>query len=192
MLFQGSIIHYAREDDLKRELNEQFRAMHPGLHPSIMLSHIRSLKQRLLRISFAAGLELSTVAKTFVYFEKLVLDGQAAKFNRKLIAACCLLLSCKTNDSKDTDCHTVLRVTSKALGVPVSEIIRFEWPVFAALHFDLHVKQDEYLPHLDRILEGQVEIANIKDYIGVRMYRVWKRGLREQISDDEEDEEEGD
>lgn len=79
-------MHYTREQELKRELNDQFRAMHPNLQPTITLSHIRSLKQRLLRIALRNDIELSTLAMTFALFEKLVLEGQVAKFNRKLVA----------------------------------------------------------------------------------------------------------
>jgi hypothetical protein len=38
---------------LKRELNEQFRLLHPWLHPSLKLTKIRKLKQKLLEIAVA-------------------------------------------------------------------------------------------------------------------------------------------
>ena len=41
------------------------------------------------------GLQPVTIAMSFVYFEKLVLQGRLNKQNRKLVAATCVLLAAK-------------------------------------------------------------------------------------------------
>ena len=71
--FLGSISHYTSGMELKRELNDQFRQKHPEIHPSLTLSQIRSLKQSLLDTALSLDIELSTVAKSYAYFEKLLL-----------------------------------------------------------------------------------------------------------------------
>lgn len=70
---QGSIIQYARPADLKLELNDHFRQTHPEIDPTITLSKIRSVKTRLLAVGQELDLEISSIAKSFAYFEKLVL-----------------------------------------------------------------------------------------------------------------------
>ena len=83
----GSVIPYFRPSDLKRELNEKFRQKHPNLDPSITLSQIRKVKQLLLNVAVDANLELSSVAKAYAYFEKLLLKVFSCVnvFDRSLI-----------------------------------------------------------------------------------------------------------
>jgi hypothetical protein len=66
--------------------------------PSLTLSKIRSLKHKILLIGLKAQLELSTVALSCVYFERLCLDCRVDKSNRLLSFAACLLLAYKTNE----------------------------------------------------------------------------------------------
>lgn len=76
-----------------------------------------------------------------------------------------------------------------------SDILRYEFPIYASLNFNLHLAQSEYLPHLHRILEESiVDAVSIEDYVGSAMYWVWKQSLVEHaISEKEEElEEEGD
>jgi hypothetical protein len=54
------------------------------------------------------------------------------------------------------------------------DIVAAEFAVFAALEFDLFPPQDHYLPHLERILTS-LDYSNIQEYLGERMYSVWKR-----------------
>ena len=71
--YMVSIIQSARASDLKQELNDQFKQRHENLDPTLTLSKIRNLKLSLLQVSLTENLELSTLAKAYVYFEKLVL-----------------------------------------------------------------------------------------------------------------------
>ncbi|KAJ1511254.1 hypothetical protein HMI55_006668 [Coelomomyces lativittatus] len=46
----GSIFHYTRPSDLKKEFNERFREIHPEVDGSLTLSQIRQLKLKLIDI----------------------------------------------------------------------------------------------------------------------------------------------
>ena len=105
----------------------------------------------------------------------------------------CLLLAAKVNDSKDIDFKLILDVLSKHLEVPVKgkqitnitlfwynedagliEIRANEFKIFSALEFSLHIKQEQYIPHFERIFNYS-EFSNIQEYLGERMYTVWLR-----------------
>lgn len=174
--YLGSLVHFIRAEDLKKELNDQFRQIHPTLEPSLTLSKIRKLKIYLIKAAEQTGVELSTVAKAFTFFEKLVLKGLVGKANRKLVGATCLLLATKANDSKDVDMPALFQALSEHLDSSRAEVLSSEFPVLAALEFDLFPAQQEYLPHLDRILTS-LDYSNIQEYLGERMYSLWKRDV---------------
>lgn len=174
--YLGSLVHFIRAEDLKKELNDQFRQIHPSLEPSLTLSKIRKLKVYLVKAAEQAGLELSTVAKAFTFFEKLVLKGLVGKANRKLVGATCLLLATKANDSKDVRMPALFHALAEHLEASKPEVLAAEFPVLAALEFDLFPAQQEYLPHLERILTS-LDYSNIQEYLGERMYTVWKRDV---------------
>ncbi|CAH1761489.1 6317_t:CDS:10 [Entrophospora sp. SA101] len=57
--------------------NERFRQLHPEIDPSLTLSQIRKVKAKLLAATTyeSLDLELSTIAKSYAYFEKLILKS---------------------------------------------------------------------------------------------------------------------
>ena len=176
--FLGSITHYITQSELKREINDQFRQRHPDIHPSLTLSQIRALKQQLLDVALALNLELSTVAKSYAYFEKLLLAGKVIKNNRRMIGGCCLILAAKVNDSRSLDFGAIRRMLSERLSLrDAHSLIRHEFAVFAALKFTLHLPQSEYMPHFERII-GSLEYDNFQEYLGERMFQVWSRDAR--------------
>ena len=83
-------------------MNDQFRETHPDLDPSLTLSKIRKVKDLLVEVASKPDIDLeaSTVAISFVFFEKLVMNHFVTKANRKLVAAACLMLAAKSNDPK--------------------------------------------------------------------------------------------
>ncbi|KAI8850309.1 hypothetical protein BC829DRAFT_389744 [Chytridium lagenaria] len=137
--FVASIIQYSRAADIKRELNEHFRETHPTVDSTLTLSQIRSLKAKLLEVSSQANLELSTVASSYVFFEKLVL--------KYLCTAVCLLLASKVNDPKETNYGKLLEIMDKVLEVSQESI-------YAELEFNLFLPLWEILPHLHRVIDA--------------------------------------
>ena len=164
----SSIIEYARPSELKKELNELFRIQHPDINETLTLSKIRNLKTSLLEVALAENLELSTVAKAYVYFEKLVFQNFVKKQNRKLIGAICLVLASKINDSKDVNYASLLRSLEKDLWITQKEIREHEFEIFVRLDFDLHIPQEDYLPHLERLV-SQLDYYSVQEYLSGKL-----------------------
>lgn len=57
--YVSTVFQYTRPQDLKKEINSYFRETHPHVDPSISLSKIRTLKQRLTLVSKAMASEYS-------------------------------------------------------------------------------------------------------------------------------------
>jgi hypothetical protein len=98
--YMSSIISFVKHSDLKEELNEKFRSRHEWIHPSMTLSKIRKIKRLLLSIGQTLDLELSTVALSYIYFERLCLRNIVTKQNRRIIAGVSLLLAYKYNEGQ--------------------------------------------------------------------------------------------
>ncbi|KAG0242873.1 CDK5 and ABL1 enzyme substrate 1 [Actinomortierella wolfii] len=182
--YMGSVIQYTRPSDLKRELNEHFRNQHPNIDPSITLSKIRKIKSDLLAISEDLDLEISTVALSYAYFEKLILKGSkpesdtgdrpseprqplVTKENRKLVACVCLLLAYKINEPKRPagEFSELMKTMYKYMFVAAKDIKDHEFQVFAQLDFNLNLPRQEVLPHFEQILYRQ-DYLNVQEYIG--------------------------
>jgi hypothetical protein len=87
---QGSMSSMSTGGDAKETIR---------MPPSLTLSKVRSIKQQALLAAVTAKLEISTVALSIVYFERLCLDCRVDKTNRRLSFAACLLLACKMNEA---------------------------------------------------------------------------------------------
>jgi hypothetical protein len=72
--YMSSIIQYANPSELKKALNETFRQKHENIDSGMTLSKIRNLKANLLEIGIQEDLEMSTVAKSYAFLEKLILS----------------------------------------------------------------------------------------------------------------------
>ncbi|KAJ3216327.1 hypothetical protein HDU67_009678 [Dinochytrium kinnereticum] len=133
--FVASIIQYSRAADIKRELNEHFRETHPTVDPTLTLSQIRSLKAKMLDISMQANLELSTVASSYVLFEKLVLKR----------------------------IENFVQVVDKILEISPREVYQHEFSIYVELEFNLFLPLWEILPHLDRVIEAS-DYSSVDEY----------------------------
>lgn len=68
-----------------------------------------SLKREMKRIVLReCGLDLLTVALSYVYFEILVLRHVVTKPNRKFCAGACIILAAKVNDVKGAALATLI------------------------------------------------------------------------------------
>ena len=146
-----SVVPYVAPKEVKRQLNEQFRQRHEELHPSLTLGRIRGLKRTMLGVASEVGLDLSTVALAYVYFEKLIIAGKAVGATLKLLGAACLLLAEKFNGRKAGEYNALLDALSRAFSVSMRYVVRTEFRVMIQLEFALHVQVQEALPHLTRL-----------------------------------------
>lgn len=163
-----------KSNDLKRDLNDLFSHKHPEYEHFLKLSHIRSLKIKILDVALELHIDLSTVALSFVYFEKLFIKRMIVKPNRNKIAGACLLLAVKLNDSKDIRLPMLLSALEKRLQVQEEEILKCEFWVFCSLEFGLVLTESEYWPHLNRLFCLLNVAEDIQGYLGPRMYNSWK------------------
>jgi hypothetical protein len=166
--YMGSVISFVTEKDLRKELNRQFRELHPYIEPSMSLTKIRKIKSLYLQLCGEKDslMDLSTACLASVYFEKLVLKNLVHKSNRKLFAATCLFIACKFNDivGKNRDrTRAILEQIIETFSLKsVHEVLSYEFGVFASLDFNLYVDQLEFLPHFKRyrvqrdLLEGNI------------------------------------
>ncbi|CAI2163259.1 7328_t:CDS:10 [Funneliformis geosporum] len=155
--FMGSFMHHHnnRPSDLKRESNALFRQKHPEVDPTLTLSQIRKIKLKLLTVAKNEDLdlELSTVAKAYAYFEKLILKKLVNKVNRRLIGSICLLLASKVNEPMGMSYSPLLESLHKYLDVTIKDITDKEFSVFAHLDFELYLSTQEFMPHFDRLFQ---------------------------------------
>lgn len=68
-------MEYSRPDDIQRDLDIDFREMHPNVDPSLTLAMIRNMKNSMFEIGRIQEMEMSSIAMSFVYFERLILKG---------------------------------------------------------------------------------------------------------------------
>eukprot|EP01135_Chromosphaera_perkinsii_P010411 Nk52_evm83s2118 gene=Nk52_evmTU83s2118 len=158
--YMVSLIQYVKPSELKKDLNEQFKEIHPDV--DITLSKLRSLKKDMFEIGIKlCDVDLSTVAVAFVYFEKLILNGTLKKHNRKYIAANCLVLATKFHNPP-YEMNELYEAIEKLFNLPSSEFLKYEFLTFAALEFDLNVKAKDVKPHVSVLFQlyPDVDMSN--------------------------------
>ncbi|KAJ1721834.1 18S rRNA pseudouridine methyltransferase [Coemansia erecta] len=152
--YMSTVFEYTRPDDLRQELNDHFRETHPELYAvGLTLDQIRRLRAHMLRVTREQDLELSTAAIGWVYFEKLIWKGYVTKDNRKLVAAVCLFLALKINESREVPISRSLQAIQRRFEVSAKSILDQEFSVFAELGFSLWVPRREFMPHFLRMFE---------------------------------------
>uniref|UniRef100_A0A4W5QQY2 Cdk5 and Abl enzyme substrate 1 n=1 Tax=Hucho hucho TaxID=62062 RepID=A0A4W5QQY2_9TELE len=151
--YMTTVIEYVKPSDLKKDMNETFKEKFP--HIRLTLSKVRSLKREIRKLAQEeCGYEEPTVAMAFVYFEKLVLQGKLNKQNRKLCAGACILLAAKIGgDLKKHEVKQLIDKLEERFRVNRRELIAFEFPVLVALEFNLHLPENEIMPHYRRLVQ---------------------------------------
>ena len=141
----------------------------------------RSLKREMRRIVLSeCGLDLLTVALSYVYFEILVLKGAVTKANRKHCAGAAIILAAKVNDVKGASLGALIEASTSTTTwyqfdfeknvdvlklVPLHlqktesvfrlnrrDLLSSEFAVLVALEFGLHVPTWQVFPHYQRLM----------------------------------------
>ncbi|KAJ2322734.1 hypothetical protein IWW51_004097, partial [Coemansia sp. RSA 2702] len=145
--YMGTIFDNVKPDDQRQDGGEHQRDGYAEIVAGgPTFEQIRRLRAYTLRVTREQDLELSTAAIGWVYFEKLILKGYVVKDNRKLVAAVCLFLAMKINESRET--------IQRRFEVSEDSILDQEFSVFAELDFSLWVPCREFMPHLVRMFEA--------------------------------------
>lgn len=149
-----SIIDYVKPLELKKEINETFKEKFPYIQ--ISLTKLRSIKRELHELARETGglLDLSVVAQSYIYFEKLILQGLINKTNRKHLAANCLILAAKLNDTPKKDISRLIDATiAKFRFDSRRDMIAYEFPILVALEFNLTVRyENDFFTHYQKLL----------------------------------------
>lgn len=152
------------------DINEIFRDEYP--HIQLSWNKLQTIKEELHRINkIEPRIELSVIAQSYVYFEKLFLGNYINKNTRKRSAGACLLMSAKLNDIKGATMKSMIQVSAPCLfqtsikrwihlqaiqsvfHIQRKELISTEFAVMVALKFNLYASVCEIQPHYDRLLK---------------------------------------
>ncbi|XP_075428723.1 CDK5 and ABL1 enzyme substrate 2, partial [Ascaphus truei] len=152
--YMTTVIEYVKPSDLKKDMNETFKEKFP--HVKLTLSKIRSLKREMRNVGWECNLEPVTVAMSYVYFEKLVLQGKVNKQNRKLCTGACVLLAAKiSSDLKKPELRHLLDKLEERFRSNRRDLVGFELTVLVAMELALYLPENQVLPHFRRLAKQQ-------------------------------------
>ncbi|EGG18734.1 hypothetical protein DFA_04230 [Cavenderia fasciculata] len=151
--YKISIFPYIKKGAIKEELNEQFRQKHEWIsQPGVTLYKIRKLKRKLKKIAIMSDIEMSTLALSYVFLEKLILKNIITKPSCKLHASTCLLLAAKFHDPKALESLSpLIESIEKKFPITKKELLASEFNVFSQLSFGLFIDIHDILPHYNRL-----------------------------------------
>ncbi|CRG93635.1 cyclin dependent kinase binding protein, putative [Plasmodium gallinaceum] len=158
--YNVSIIPFVKPKKLKEKVNELFSEINPWIHKSLTLSKLRNLKIDLFNlINFIPEIDISTISCAWVFFERLVIKGYVHKFNRKLYAATCLILSLKFYQHDDIQILekllSYIQKLDKKENLTPSLIFSVEFLVYRLLDFSLQHTYENIRPHIHQYLESK-------------------------------------
>ncbi|XP_071967063.1 CDK5 and ABL1 enzyme substrate 2 isoform X2 [Engystomops pustulosus] len=152
--YMTTVIEYVKPSDLKKDMNEMFKEKFPNV--KLTLSKIRSLKREMRNVAQECNMEPVTVAMSYVYFEKLVLQGRVNKQNRKLCAGACVLLAAKiSSDFKKPELKHLLDKLEERFRANRRDLVAFELTVLVAMELALYLPEAQVLPHYRRLTKQQ-------------------------------------
>ncbi|KAM3922354.1 CDK5 and ABL1 enzyme substrate 2 isoform 2-T2 [Leptodactylus fuscus] len=152
--YMTTVIEYVKPGDLKKDMNEMFKEKFPNV--KLTLSKIRSLKREMRNVAQESNMEPVTVAMSYVYFEKLVLQGRVNKQNRKLCAGACVLLAAKiSSDFKKPELKHLLDKLEERFRANRRDLVSFELTVLVAMELALYLPEVQVLPHYRRLTKQQ-------------------------------------
>ncbi|XP_040186958.1 CDK5 and ABL1 enzyme substrate 2 isoform X2 [Rana temporaria] len=152
--YMTTVIEYVKPSDLKKDMNEMFKEKFPNV--KLTLSKIRSLKREMRNVAQESSMEPVTVAMSYVYFEKLVLQGKVNKQNRKLCAGACVLLAAKiSSDFKKPELKHLLDKLEERFRANRRDVVAFELTVLVAMELALYLPEALVLPHFRRLTKQQ-------------------------------------
>ncbi|XP_066442613.1 CDK5 and ABL1 enzyme substrate 2 isoform X1 [Eleutherodactylus coqui] len=152
--YMTTVIEYVKPSDLKKDMNEMFKEKFPNV--KLTLSKIRSLKREMRNMAQECNMEPVTVAMSYVYFEKLVLQGRVNKQNRKLCAGACVLLAAKiSSDFKKPELKHLLDKLEERFRANRRDLVAFELTVLVAMELALYLPEAQVLPHYRRLTKQQ-------------------------------------
>ncbi|AFZ79060.1 hypothetical protein BEWA_019050 [Theileria equi strain WA] len=137
------------------ESNELFRQKHPWLHPTLSFTKLCRIKYEILSLPIVVRhLDPSTAAIAWTLFERLVMVGVVTKFNRKLYAATCVILSYKFNQDYESDVlNEIVQYISKERNIDPKTIFYNEMKIFTMLDFSLKLKYSYIQAHIHNFLD---------------------------------------
>ncbi|XP_075032845.1 CDK5 and ABL1 enzyme substrate 2 isoform X2 [Mixophyes fleayi] len=152
--YMTTVIEYVKPSDLKKDMNEMFKEKFP--YVKLTLSKIRSLKREMRNVAQECNMEPVTVAMSYVYFEKLILQGKVIKQNRKQCAGVCVLLAAKiSSDFKKPELKHLLDKLEERFRVNRRDLVAFELTVLVAMELALYLPEAQVLPHFRRLTKQQ-------------------------------------
>ncbi|XP_069809877.1 CDK5 and ABL1 enzyme substrate 2 isoform X2 [Dendropsophus ebraccatus] len=152
--YMTTVIEYVKPSDLKKDMNEMFKEKFP--YVKLTLSKIRSLKREMRNVAQECNMEPVTVAMSYVYFEKLVLQGKVNKQNRKLCAGASVLLAAKiSSDFKKPEMKHLLDKLEERFRANRRDLVAFELTVLVAMELALYLPEAQVLPHYRRLTTQQ-------------------------------------
>jgi len=175
----SSVILFVNPQELKENLNEQFRGKHQELPPSLTLSKIRKMKKDMLLICLALDMEISTAANACIYLERLCLKGVVTKANRRLSMAACLILSFKYSETTGSSSQgrskldALIEYIDHEWLISRAQVLDAEFGAFVQLEFALHTPYVHVMVMSARLLK--LIHRSLKSYLGDEMYKEYNQ-----------------